>query len=84
MNISGSNFPAGNYNVFFDGRTIGSIDRGSVPISVVQELYSPPVGSRTEDSLCRWDATATFTVESGVVLTRHQRPSGVPRSTVTR
>ena len=49
MNISGSNFTAGNYTVIFDGRTIGSINRGSVPIFVVQELSSPRVGSRTED-----------------------------------
>ena len=75
MNISGSNFPAGNYNVFFDGRTIGSIDVGASQ-SPWSRSFTIPRSGPGPKTVYVDNATATFTVESGVVLTPTRGPVG--------
>ena len=75
MNISGSNFIAGTYTVFFDGRTIGSITVGASRSPWSRSFPVPWSGSGSKTVRVD-DATATFTVESGVTLSPFSGPVG--------
>ena len=75
MNISGSNFTAGTYTVFFDGRTIGSITVGASRSPWSRSFPVPWSGSGSKTVRVH-DATATFTVESGVTLSPLSGPVG--------
>ena len=75
MNISGSNFTAGRYDVFFDVRIIGSITVGASQSSWSRSFPVPWSGPGPK-TVEVGDATATFTVESGVTLSRLSGPVG--------
>ena len=75
MNISGSNFTAGTYPVFFDGRTIGSITVGASRSPWYRSFPVPWSGSGSK-TIRVDDATATFAVESGVTLSPFSGPVG--------
>ena len=75
MNISGSNFPADRYSILFDGNVIGSVTVGQSQLSWSRSFQVPRSGPGPK-TVNVHGRTATFTVESGAVLTPTSGPVG--------
>ena len=73
--ISGTNFPTGNYNVLFDGKTIGSASSGSA-LSTWSRTFTVPWSGSGSKLVIVASADARFTVIPGVELIPSSGPVG--------